>query len=86
MELASAASQALGVPVSYELSVVNVDKPPLELAEVQRRVAQFHGAGTVVLTRAETFHKKGATFPGLQVRTGLGHRYPFDPTPILRRI
>ena len=70
MELASAASQALGVPVSYELSVVNVDKPPLELAEVQRRVAQFHGAGTVVLTRAETFHKKAQLFPGCRFVLG----------------
>lgn len=70
MELVSAASQALGVPVSYELSVVNVDKPSLELAEVQRRVAQFHGAGAVVLTRAETFYKKARLFPGCRFVLG----------------
>jgi len=70
VELASAASQAFGVPVSYELSVVNVDKPPLELVEVQRRVAQFQGAGTVVLTRAETFHKKAQLFPGCRFVLG----------------
>ena len=64
VELASAAVQTLGVPVSYELSVVNVDKPPLSADEIRRRVAQFQGVGTVVLTGAETFHKKAQLFPG----------------------
>ena len=50
--------------------MVNVDKPPLELAEVQRRVAQFQGAGTVVLTRTETFHKKAQLFPGCRFVLG----------------
>ena len=64
VELASATSQALGVSVSYELSVVNVDKPQLEETEIRRRVEQFRDAGTVVLTRAETFQKKAQLFPG----------------------
>ena len=64
IELAAAAGDALGVPVAYELSVVNVDKPPLEISEIRRRVDQFRGVGSVVLTRAETFHKKAQLFPG----------------------
>ena len=64
LELASAASRALRVPVSYELSVVNVDKPPLEDADIRRRVGQFRDVGTVVLTGAETFQKKARLFPG----------------------
>ena len=64
VELASAAVQTLGVPVSYELSVVNVDKPPLSSDEIRRRVAQFQSVGTVVLTGAETFHRKAQLFPG----------------------
>jgi hypothetical protein len=63
-QLAQAASEILGAEVVYELSVVNVDKPPLEEAEVRRRVGQFAGKGTVVLTRAETFYKKARLFPG----------------------
>ena len=63
-ELAAAASRALGSPVAYELSVVNVDKPPLALDEVQRRVSQFRDVGTLVLTRAETFRKKAQLFSG----------------------
>ncbi len=64
VKLASAAEDAFGNPVAYELSVVNVDKPPLEAAEIHRRVDQFRGVGTLVLTRAETFYKKAQLFPG----------------------
>ena len=63
-ELAAAAGRTLGLPVTYELSVVNVDKPPLETDEIQRRLEQFRGVGSVVLTRAETFQKKAKLFPG----------------------
>ena len=63
-ELAHVASDVLGAPVAYELSVSNVDKPPLAVAEVHRRLEQFQGVGTVALTRAETFIKKSALFPG----------------------
>ena len=64
LNLAAAAGDLLAAPVAYELAVVNVDKPPLAVAEVQRRVEQFRGLGTVVLTRAETFQKKARLFPG----------------------
>ena len=63
-ELAEVSSNILGVPVAYELSVSNVDKPPLAVAEVHRRLEQFPGVGKVVLTRAETFVKKSELFPG----------------------
>ena len=64
LKLVAAAGAALGTPVAYELSVVNVDKPPLTVAEVRRRIEQFRGVGTVVLTGAETFYKKAQLFPG----------------------
>jgi hypothetical protein len=63
-ELARIAKETLGTEVCYEISVVNVDKPPLTKDEVERRLAQFVDKGTVVLTRAETFHKKSGLFPG----------------------
>ncbi len=63
-ELAEVASRVLGAPVAYELSVTNVDKPPLAVGEVHRRLEQFRGVGTVVLTRSETFIKKSEVFPG----------------------
>ena len=62
--LAAAGAATLGMSVAYELSVVNVDKPPLTIDEVQRRIDGFNGAGPLILTRAETFRKKAALFPG----------------------
>ncbi|MDP6550069.1 MAG: hypothetical protein QF659_08360 [Dehalococcoidia bacterium] len=62
--LARAAAEILGAEVVYELSVTNVDKPPLAEAEIRRRLDQFAGGESVVLTRAETFRKKADLFPG----------------------
>ena len=62
--LALAAKKILGTEVGFELSVTNVDKPPLEETEILKRLAQFTDGETVVLTRAETFFKKSQLFPG----------------------
>lgn len=62
--LARAAAEMLGPQVVYEMSITNVDKPPLTLAEVKGRLDRFRGKGTVVLTRAETYQKKSVLFPG----------------------
>ena len=63
-EMMTAATELTGRPGGYELSVTNVDKPPLEMAEIERRLEQFDSSDTVVLTRAETFQKKARLFPG----------------------
>lgn len=62
--LAAAAATRLGVPVAFELSVANVDKPELSADEVARRVGQFAGLAAVWVTRAATFAAKAALFPG----------------------
>jgi hypothetical protein len=62
--LALAAEEALGERPAFEISVVNVDKPPLDPAETERRLAQFEAGETVVLTAAETFFKKARLFSG----------------------
>ena len=51
------AAERLGVEVGYELSVVNVDKPPLGYFDVQSRLRQFDSRD-VVVTRAPTFLEK----------------------------
>ncbi len=61
--LAEAASELLGMDIAFELSATNVDKPPLEEAEVRRRVAQFAGRYTLVITRAPVFYEKARLFP-----------------------
>ena len=62
--LARVASEMLSVEVAFEISVVNVDKPPLEEEEARRRLSQFQGKWSVVLTRAPTFREKAPLFPG----------------------
>ena len=49
--------------VAYEVSVTNVDKPPLAPATVARRVEQFAGEAGVLITRAPTFVEKARLFP-----------------------
>lgn len=61
--MAKAALDILGTEVVYELSVTNVDKPPLEEQEISRRLSQFKGKAKVVLTRAETYRKKAKVLP-----------------------
>ena len=62
--LVKAASAMLGAPVAYEISITNVDKPPLELGEIRQRVAQFSGVSDVVVTRAPVFYEKARMLPG----------------------
>ena len=62
--LAQTAARILDAPVAYELSVANVDKPPLTEAEVRRRVAQFEGKAPLALTREPVFWKKSRLLPG----------------------
>ena len=62
--LAAAATELLGQPVTFELSMTNVDKPVLSLAEVQRRLGQFAGRYDIVVTRATRFSDKARLFPG----------------------
>lgn len=62
--LARIAEAILKEDVVFELSVTNVDKPQLEDFEVRKRIAQFKGNRTIVLTRASTFDQKAKLFPG----------------------
>ena len=61
--LARAAQTFLGLPLAFELSLVNVDKPELATAEVERRLASFAGRAPVWLTQAATFVEKARLFP-----------------------
>ena len=65
LALAMVAARVLGVPVEFELSAVNVDKPELEENEIERRRKQFSDVGRLWVTRAATFAEKVALFPGV---------------------
>lgn len=62
LEMAKVALLRTGLPVEFELSVTNVDKPSLSLNEVAGRVEQFEQHG-VWITRATRFTQKVALFP-----------------------
>ena len=61
----------LGVPVEYELSVANVDKPRLTDGVIATRVKQFDGVAPVWLTEAPRFAQKAELFPGVCFVVGL---------------
>lgn len=62
--MAAAAQAVSGLPVAFELAVVNADKGALTAAEVERRAEQFAGRYTLVLSRAPLFVQKASLYPG----------------------
>lgn len=62
--LAQVASQQLGLPAFFEMPIVNADKPPLNYAEIERRLVPFRWSHQVLLTRAPLFRDKAPLFPG----------------------
>ncbi len=62
-QLRAAAEPQLGGPVYYEMSIRNVDKPPLDFLSIGRRRAQFTSQ-PLALTAAPTFAEKAAALPG----------------------
>ncbi len=62
--LARAAEELRQQPLAFEISVTNVDKPPLAGETVRHRLAQFAWKSPVELTRAPTFLEKSRLFPG----------------------
>ena len=62
--LLAAAERMCGRPGLLELSINNVDKPPLDAGEIMRRLRAIGPRHPVVLTRAPTFAEKAELFPG----------------------
>jgi Cytidylyltransferase-like len=61
--LARVAEELRQQPLAFEISVTNVDKPPLAGETVRGRLAQFAWKSPVELTRAPTFLEKARVFP-----------------------
>jgi hypothetical protein len=61
--LARVAEEHKQQPLAFEISVTNVDKPPLEGQTVRQRLTQFAWKSPVELTRAPTFLEKSRLFP-----------------------
>src|SRR6185436_4513498 len=61
--LARVAEDLRQQPLTFGISVTNVDKPPLMGQTVRHRLAQFAWKSPVELTRAPTFLEKSRLFP-----------------------
>ena len=65
------ARDLLGQEVAFEISIENVDKPPLDFIETHQRLRQFQAGEAVWLTRAPTFVRKSELFPGCTFVVGV---------------
>lgn len=73
-EMAHLAERRLGNEVYYEISITNVDKPPLEFIEIQNRldgIKQGDASWELLLTTAPTFREKAKLFPGATFLVGI---------------
>lgn len=61
-QLRAVAEKRLGGSVAYELSITNVDKPPLDFLTINRRRQQFTQQ-PLALTNAPRYSQKSAIFP-----------------------
>lgn len=68
--MAALAEQMTGLPVEHEISIANVDKPPLDYLEMQRRLEHFATGDTLWFTRAPRFIDKVELFPGATFMVG----------------
>lgn len=67
LKLAAEAERRLGQAVAWELSMANVDKPPLDFLSMQGRLAGLRredGKRLAAVTWAPTFREKAELFPG----------------------
>lgn len=62
--MADVAAARLGTAIDHEISIENVDKPPLNFADLQFRSEQFAPDEALWFTRAPTFVEKSRLFPG----------------------
>lgn len=70
-QMSKVASGILGCVPDYEISILNVDKPPLDYMEIGKRVGQFDPRSRVWLTRAPRFEQKARQFPGATFIVGI---------------
>lgn len=69
-QVAQAAGQFLGIPVAFECTAVNADKPPLSPETLLQRMAQFAGHWPIFASAAPTFVEKARLYPGIPFVVG----------------
>lgn len=71
-KMAQVAERLTGFKPTFELSIVNVDKKPLDLLDFRRRKLDFEtNSLALVATKAPTFLEKARLFPGATFAVGI---------------
>jgi hypothetical protein len=70
LRIAELAEEHYGTPVTFELSITNVDKAPLDFIEIADRLEPLADR-RVLLTRAPTFAEKAKVAPGCVFVVGM---------------
>jgi nicotinic acid mononucleotide adenylyltransferase len=73
-EMVRIAGNRVGGEVAYEISIANVDKPPLDFMEIHDRLEEIgkqEPDRQVLLTSAPTFREKSKLFPGTTFVVGI---------------
>ena len=74
LRMAEIAERLLGRGVTWELSIANVDKPPLDFISWDERIVWLRQADpdrVVAMTQAPTFREKSELFPGATFVVGI---------------
>ena len=69
--MAEIAAQRTGYRVAHEISLLNVDKPPLDFTDLAERASRFAADEPLWITRAATFRDKADVFPGTTFVVGV---------------
>ncbi len=70
LRMACLAAERLRMPVEFEMSIENVDKPPLDYTEMERRSAQFGDGTTFYATRVPLSERSPNCFPAVHSSSG----------------
>lgn len=71
IEMKRTAEELLALPVAYEISITNVDKPPLGYLDLAERLVQFSPKDHVVFTQLPRFVDKAIALPNSIFIVGL---------------
>jgi hypothetical protein len=59
-----------GSAVDFEISIYNVDKDNMTRGDVNQRILQFIGVGTIIISKSKTFVEKSTHFKGCSFVVG----------------
>ena len=84
-QMAEVAAAIFGQPIEFEISIVNVDKPPLDFAEMQQRTRAIRDWASFVVYKGSDVRAQGGPVSRDDLRRRRRHDPPHRRPAILRR-